>query len=209
MMPFIFLFPAYLLVIAGQTVGSEQKAEALISVAQGVYGNESNDDANILTNSNVNVDTITWESYKNASRTQVCHCFDQSSQTVYMKGTGFNHNSNREYKIAYYDGKKKLVQTDTFKPNNGVLDQSWCSFPVHKSAQPGTWHAVIFHGAGYNAPQNLDDVNRGQILKDCMFEVCGNAIPELSSIVGAIGLSGFCGLTYIFLRKKRCLYETA
>lgn len=41
------------------------------------------------------------------------------------------------------------------------------------------------------------------------FHVAEGAIPEFSSVLGAVAICGACGLTYIFLRRKRCLNEIA
>jgi len=41
------------------------------------------------------------------------------------------------------------------------------------------------------------------------FEVADSAIPELSAVVGAIGLAGVCFGVYYWMRKKRLAYARA
>lgn len=155
----------------------------------------------------------TWESYDNFGRTTVSDTFRNSDQsTVYMKGSGFI--PGHQYKIAYYDantdGGGHLVKVDsgTLALANaaGALNNSFCHFPDYPGAIPGMWHTVVFYNGANSAPGTYHEAtaSSNRIADDSFFVTAG-AIPEFSSILGAIGVCGACGITYIFMRKKRCL----
>lgn len=155
---------------------------------------------------------LEWLSYDKDGNP--CDAFeDMEKSVVYMKGTGFTIAD--QYKVAYYDGKGRLIQVSHVWAESGVI-KSYCKLTDYPRAKPGDWEAVVFRANAFNgtskaaAPQTLAEANKtkGRIISHT-FKVGLGAIPELSSVLGAFGICGFCGLTYLLMRRKRCALGTA
>ncbi|MHB1041664.1 MAG: hypothetical protein ACYC0Q_02370 [Eubacteriales bacterium] len=131
---------------------------------------------------------ITLESYSDKAHTIQNDMFDTNDEgTVYIYGSGFM--PRKQYTITYYDGEgNKVVSYHGFKTDKNGSLSSFCRFGDFPRAKEGTWHTTV---KMYNK-QYTDT-----------FYVAQAAIPELSSVLGAIGLSGFCGLTYYLFRRRR------
>lgn len=131
---------------------------------------------------------ITLESYSDKAHTIQNDMFDTKDEgTVYIYGSGFM--PRKQYTITYYDGEdNKVVSYHGFKTDKNGNLSSFCRFGDFPRAKEGTWHTTV---KMYNK-QYTDT-----------FYVAQAAIPELSSVLGAIGLSGFCGLTYYLFRRRR------
>ena len=167
--------------------------------------------------------TPIWDSYSDEGRLSQEDTFSNSTNVVYMKGTGFWDNSNLQtYIVSYYDGGGTKVTTDSgIAVYNPVSDRGdlgntsgvpsyepTYTFTDNPTAQPGTWHIVAQPtGAPSPFPTDYSDLaaspdNYALIADDGTCTVNQSAIPEFSTVMAAIGVAGMCFGVYWWMRKK-------
>jgi hypothetical protein len=119
-----------------------------------------------------------------------------------MYGEGFT--AGEEYKVIYWDGGgyKRVAEVDT--PTDGSLSSQ---HTFDDPDEAGDWHCTVYYPSTYDPPSySATDAN---IVADdtsytggYAFHVTESAIPEFPTAFVAIGVVGFCGVGYLWLRRR-------
>lgn len=148
--------------------------------------------------------TTAWDSHS-SSGGSVSDDFTNSSNTVYMSGTGWKTGS---YFVAYYDGGGVQVGSETRSPSGGALT-SQISLGSYPGAASGTWHTLIqpssdytsFGSASYATITGNPDTYG--LLANDSFTVQSSALPEFPTASAGLMAAGLSLAAYWQLRKRR------
>jgi len=165
--------------------------------------------------------TPAWDSYSDTGRLSQVDTFSNSTNVVYMKGTGFWDDSGLQtYNVSYYDGGGTKVATDSgVAVYNPVSDRGDLGNPTgvpsyaptytftdNPTAAPGTWHALVqpTGATTFDTSYTIVSTNPDSydLIADDTCTVDGSAIPEFSTVMAAIGVAGMCFGVYWWMRKK-------
>ncbi len=166
--------------------------------------------------------TADLDSYQDTARSTVNDSFDNTYDTVYMKGTGFLNGSNT-YDIGYYDNAGDLIATDNAIAlvsvgggrgtlgNTGGLYEPTYYFPTDPGATAGAgWHAVIQPSGATSFPATYAtltaDPDTYQLIADDTFSVNASAIPEFPTVIAGIVVAGLSFWIYYWMKKRRLAY---
>ena len=130
----------------------------------------------------------TWNSYY-SDYSESCEDYNTgTSNTIYMKGTGFETGS---YTVRYFDALDAQVGTDAGVSITAPQDlQSLMACNTNPAAAEGTWYARVYRSA--------DDA----LIAEDTFYVNINVIPEFPTVLSAIGVGGLCFGIYWWMRKR-------
>jgi len=148
----------------------------------------------------------TWESYQTSGHSTVWGTvgdpYNSTYYVAYMNGQ--NYSAGQSYSVGFYDNDGAKIGSDV----SGTLATNDLSaeFDLTSdiSAVAGLWHAVVFDTAFGSPPATYAATSGavGYVIEDD-FEVAAEAIPEFSTVLAAIGVSGMCFGAYYCLRKRR------
>lgn len=149
----------------------------------------------------------TLESYSDAQRTVVENNFSSPETVAYLKGINFKKNAS--YDIAYYDGSGSKIALDVVtSDNNGVLLSQYV-LNSNINAVPGEWHALVQSSNEHNkfgtatyAEIIATPHTYGLVASDD-FYVNASSVPEISSIITGIALTGLCSSIYLNRRRRK------
>jgi len=136
----------------------------------------------------------TWNSYESDYSTSCEDYNTGTSNTIYMKGTGFETGS---YDVTYFDADDAFVGTDaniTISGGQDLLSSLACN--TDPAAAEGTWYARVYPSGGTT------------LIAEDTFFVNANVIPEFPTIFAAIGVAGLCFGIYWWM-KRRLVYVKA
>lgn len=141
-------------------------------------------------------DDVLWRTYKDSGYADDEDVFNEyvTEHTVYVSGTGFP-NSGIDYTIVFWDALGVNVQADT--PQAGPDISSLYTFKVAPDDPAGTWYVSAYVGT---APASHSDATN--LKADYAFKATTTAIPEFSTVMGAIGVAGLCCGMYFWMRKR-------
>ncbi|MFC1937401.1 hypothetical protein ACFLWY_02430 [Chloroflexota bacterium] len=156
--------------------------------------------------------TAPWDSYEDSGRTTIRDLFTIDYTWAYMRGTGF---PNGDYDVAYYDaginGGQKVYPELNITVSGGTLDSTlqlnrdWGGSPP--TAGVG-WHVLVQPATATDFPLDYDTVATGtgpedyDLLANDSFETTTEAIPEFSTVLAAIAVSGLCFGIYYWMRRR-------
>ena len=153
----------------------------------------------------------TWESYDDAVQSNVWGTvgdpYTDTTQTAYMYGQGFAAGT---YAVGFYDNAGDKAGSDvsgTFASGNLSAQFALNTDPT---GAEGTWHAVVFDTALGSPSANYTATSgaAGYVTEDD-FEVNASAIPEIPTVLAAIGVAMFCFGIYYWMRRRRLAYVQA
>ena len=154
-----------------------------------------------------------WDSYDNGC-VSVTDTFDAPpNNVVCAKGTSIR--AGTTYDIAYYDGAGAKVIEESAVPATGATLQS-ASYTISSccaASTEGTWHVVAFESAAtppatYGAIDTEIEQRTNQVAADDTFTVNAPAIPELPTVLAALGMGATAAAAYLWMRR-RLAYVTA
>jgi len=144
------------------------------------------------------VDYTTWSTWNSYLSDYSTSCEDYNtgtSDTIYMKGTGFETGN---YIVRYYDALEVQVGSDASIYVEAPADlQSNMLCNTNPLAAEGTWHARVYRLS--------DDA----LIADDSFYVNADVIPEFPTVMADIGVAGLCFGIYYWMRKRRLPYVKA
>jgi hypothetical protein len=137
----------------------------------------------------------TWGSFSNSGHTTVCNTFVASTPDLYMYGENFEEGT---YHVGIYDADGYKAASD------GTWTTDTLSIQYQLNSDPGraagTWHAVVYK-APNTPPTTYVADDPARVVEDS-FTVEQSAIPEFPTAFVAIGVVGFCGVGYLWLRRR-------
>lgn len=154
----------------------------------------------------VDYTAATLESYKEATHENiwgtVATPYDSNNQTVYMYGA--NYIASHGYHVGYYDGNGAKIQSEGVTSGSDNTLSSQYLLTTNPTADPGTWHAVVFDDDLGSPPDTYAECSgaAGYMVEDD-FEVAESAIPEFPTVIAGIAVAGLCFGIYYWMRKKR------
>jgi hypothetical protein len=124
-----------------------------------------------------------------------------------MRGTGF---ADGTYNVAYYDGGasggQKVATDSNITVSGGTLD-SQIVLTSYPSATAGTWHALVQPTGGTAFPSDYNTAvaspDTYQLVGNDSFTVQAGALPELPTVMAAMGAVGSCFAIYWWMRRRR------
>lgn len=144
-----------------------------------------------------------WDSYDSGCAS-VTDTFDAPPNNVLCaKGTGVS--TSTTYDIAYYDGAgAKVIEESAVTATGGALQSS--SYTISSccaSSTQGTWHVVAFESAA-TPPATYGAIvqNTDLVVADDTFTVNALAIPELSTVLAAMGMGATAAAAYLWMRRR-------
>jgi hypothetical protein len=156
--------------------------------------------------------TAPWESYENLDPLTVCDDFSESTNHVYMQGTGF---ATGNYDVGYYDANGDLVVTDeNINVSASTLNSEWDLTNNKTAAGDADWHVLVQPASATqplpnsyaDAIANPDDY---ELMANDSFYVAQSAIPEFPTVMAGIMVAGLCFGIYYWMRKRRLAYVKA
>jgi len=160
--------------------------------------------------------TPVWDSYSDTGRTTQTDLFSDSTDVVYMKGTGFDN--AQTYNVSYYDGTGDKIATDAGIALVNVVSgrgdlgntsdpyEPTYTFTDNPSAEAGTWNIVVQPSGATSFPSAYStlsaDPDTYELIADDTATVNASAIPEFSTVMAAIGVAGLCAAIYFWMRKR-------
>ena len=156
--------------------------------------------------------TAPWESYENLDPLTVCDDFSESTNHVYMQGTGF---ATGNYDVGYYDANGDLVVTDeNINVSASTLNSEWDLTNNKTAAGAADWHVLVQPASATqplpnsyaDAIANPDDY---ELMANDSFYVAQSAIPEFPTVMAGIMVAGLCFGIYYWMRKRRLAYVKA
>jgi hypothetical protein len=157
-----------------------------------------------------------WGSYSDSAHQTACDSFENhtTQNTVYMYGTGFAFSSN--FRVVFWDQvsgtwySREII--DCISTSDGRLGVPGTNLVAHTFTQgtdtDGNWHCIVYDGWSYT-PSSYDAGDSHLFAEDTSysagnaFYVAPSALPEFSSIIGGIAVTGACAVIYYLLRKKK------
>jgi len=158
--------------------------------------------------------TAPWESYSDSGHSTQTDDFFDSTNHVYMEGTGF---PNGNYDVGYYDGTVAgggtWVATDeNITVSTGTLNSEYL-LTNDQTATPGTWHALAQPASATPLDSSyataVADPDGYELLANDSFTVQPSAIPEFPTVMAGIMVAGLCFGIYYWMRKRRLAYVKA
>jgi len=156
--------------------------------------------------------TAPWESYNDPGHTVVEDNFSESTNHVYMQGTGFPTGS---YNVSYYDADGLWVGVDEpISVTDGTLNSEYLLTTDPSAAGNADWHALV-QPAGATQPLPSDystavvDPDYYELMANDSFFVAQSAIPEFPTVIAGIMVAGLCFGIYYWMRKRRLAYVKA
>ena len=151
-----------------------------------------------------------WISYSDSDHTTECNSFSNGTNHVYMNGGDF---AAGDTKVGYYDALGDLVETDIYASFVGgtlssdcILNQDWGgSLPEGDDF----WHAVVIQTSETMPSTYAAATAHAYYIIDDDFYVANSAIPEVPTVIAAIGVAGLCFGIYYWMRKRRLSYVQA
>ncbi|MFC2018866.1 hypothetical protein ACFLU4_02770 [Chloroflexota bacterium] len=150
----------------------------------------------------INANTV--ESYTTSGHTAIDNAYGVGENTAYTWAHGLDVSTT--YDVVYYEAGAsgtKITTNSGLTPTDYGNLSSMADLTTDEGAATGFWHAVVFR-LGSSPPEtyNLAAGNAGYVTEDS-FDVAAEAIPEFSTIMAAISVSGLCFGAYYWLRKRR------
>lgn len=145
-----------------------------------------------------------WDSHS-SSGGPVSDDFANSSNTVYMSGTGWKAGS---YFVAYYDGGGAQVGSETRSASGGALT-SQLSLGSYPGAASGTWHTLIQPSSGYTSFGSASyatitgNPDTYGLLANDSFTVQSSALPEFPTASAGLMAAALSFAAYWRLRNRR------
>ena len=121
---------------------------------------------------------------------------------------GENFDASTAYHVGYYDGNNAKILSDAVNSTSSGELSSQCYFPTYQgTAQPGTWHAVVYKDPT-SPPETYTADDPNSVVEDS-FDVTAAAIPEFPTAITAIAVAGMCFGIYYWMRKRRLAHVKA
>ena len=156
--------------------------------------------------------TAPWESYSDSGHSTQTDDFFDSTDHVYMEGTGF---PNGDYDVGYYDGGDSLILValdENITVSTGTLNSEYL-LTNDQTATPGTWHALAQPASATPLDSSyataVADPDGYELLANDSFTVQPSAIPEFSTVMAGIMVAGLCFGIYYWMRKRKLAYVKA
>lgn len=159
--------------------------------------------------------TAPWESYNDPEHLVIEDNFANTTNHVYMEGTGF---ATGNYDVGYYDGVGSWVllalDENIAVGGDGILNSEYDITTDQEAAADNWWHALVQPASGYTdlpgsyAVAIADPDVYGLMANDSFF-VEASAIPEFPTVMAGIMVAGLCFGIYYWMRKRRLAYVKA